>query len=267
MATTAKPMKKHRKPVPEEREPKDTKLPNPIRNPGWVVIGFDTSHSCLAGAAFAYDKTLRKFKGPVFSIVRWTSDTDYFTRIRNAAYSYEIVLDLQHQLGVSMAHDNVYIAQEEPWPFGMAGTKNNFTSGFLKQQAEISGAFLGGLVRFGYGNVVQMNSMRWRKTVADDLGITTHHSKWRNPEFVKTYNCLPKDTGKFRSKQWALTSPPFSKKFTADVPDFPDIISGSKGNTPRPEGSKARAIQPADEYDALAIAWTFFLELREHLAQ
>ena len=269
MATVAKPTKKHRRPVEkpvEEKEHRDVpRVPRVGRNPGWVVCGFDTSLSCLAGCAIAYDRTLRKFKGPVFTVERWSTEHDYFSRIRRSAYAYELVLDLEHQLGVSMGHEDVYIAQEEPWPMGMAGGKNNFTSGYLKQQAEISGAFLGGLVRFGFGNVVQMNSMRWRSVIAKDLGITTHHTKWRDAALVKKYNCLPRDSGKFRSKQWALDSPPFSEKFTADVPDLPDIIERANGKIPRPEGSKARAVQPADEYDALAITWTFYLELEEHL--
>jgi len=247
------PIAKHKK-----RKPKVTQG----RDNGWLVCGFDTSQSCLAGAAIAWDATLRRHKGPVFTIERWLDGEDYLSRIRKCGYSYELVLDLKHKLGVITDSEKIFIAQEEPWPMGMAGN-TNFNSGFLKQQAEISGAFLAGLLRFGYANVVQMNSMRWRTTVAHDLGITTHHSKWRDPALVKTYNCKPTDTGKFRAKQWALDSPPFAKKFYAEIPDLPDIIKGKHGNTPRPEGSVAKAIQPADEYDALAIMWTFFLELEE----
>ena len=262
-ATGVRPTKKHRRPVEIPKEPPD--VPKVHRNPGWMVCGFDTSHSCLAGAAIAYDRTMRKFKGPVFKTVRWETKHDYFWRIREAANSFQIVLDLQHLLGISMGQDNIYIAQEEPWPLGMAGAKSNFTSGYLKQQAEISGAFLGGLSRFGYVNIVQMNSMRWRSMVASDLGITTHFSKWRDPALVKRYNCLPKDSGKFRSKQWALDSPPFKEHFQYEIPDLPDIIKTKAGNTLRPEGSKARALQPADEYDALAVMWAFYKELQGHL--
>ena len=245
-------MKKHKHRVPNTKG----------RDPGWVICGFDTSHSCMAGAAVGYDRTLNKYKGPVFTIERWASDTDYFQRIRRGAYSYELVLELIHKLGlIGMKSENVYIAQEEPWPFGLAGATKSFTSSYLKQQAEISGAFVAGLLRFGYANVVQMNSMRWRKMIADDLGITTHHTKWKNPDFVKTYNCLPKDTGKFRAKEWALRGVP--SLFPNEIPDLPDIITSKSGNIPRPEGSKARAIQPADEYDALAVMWAFMLELQE----
>ena len=232
------------------------------RDSGWMVAGFDTSQSCLAGAAIAWDATMRVFKGPVFTIERWMGGEDYMSRIRKCGYSFELILDLKHKLGVITDSEHIFIAQEEPWPMGMAGG-SNFTSGYLKQQAEISGAFLAGMLRFGYTNVVQMNSTRWRQIVAADLGITIHHSKWRDPVLCKQYNCIPQDSGKFRSKQWALGYAPFSERFHFKVPDLPDIIKSKHGNTPRPDGSKAKAIQPADEYDALAICWTFYNELQE----
>jgi hypothetical protein len=136
----------------------------------------------------------------------------------------------------------------------------------MKQQAEISGAFLSGLVRWGYTNVSQMNSIRWRTMVAEELGITTHHSKWKSPELARKYNTTPKDSGKFRAKQWALGSEEgmtFAEDIGFDdvIPDWPDIIKTKNGNTPRPEGSTAKAIQPDDRYDALAVCWTHYLEL------
>jgi hypothetical protein len=221
---------------------------------GWMVCGFDTSMSSISGAAFAYDAIARKTKGPVFSTIRWQKDDDYFSRVKAAANGQEVIWDLQGKLKITMEMDEIFIAQEEPWPMGMPLGK---TSGFLKQQAEISGAFLGSLVRWGYPNVVQVNTTRWRMMVADELGITIHHTKWKSSELALEYNCRPADSGKFRSKQWAL------QKF--EIPDLPDIIESSKlGKILRPEGSKAKAVQPADEYDALAVAWAFFLELSEN---
>jgi hypothetical protein len=248
------------KPKPIAKAKARKKIPKPGREPGWVVCGFDTSMSSLAGAAIAYDKVLGKLKGPKFQTVRWEKDTDYFARIKDAAKSYEIVLDLQMHLGVSMGMDEIFIAQEEPWPMGITTGK---TSGFLKQQAEISGAFLGGLVRYGFKNIAQMHSIRWRTMIANDLGITTHFSKWRSAELATMYNCKPADSGKFRSKQWARGQKDFMPGFPDKVPDIPDIIERKEGRVLRPEGSVAKAIQPADEYDALAVAWTFFLELGE----
>jgi len=238
--------------------------PKPItteKDRGWMVVGFDTSMSCLAGAAIGYDRVLRKHKGPVFTIERWQKEMDYLERLRQSAYSFNLVLDLKHKLGLTTVDSpSIFIGQEEPWPLGLAGGS---TSSYLKQQAEISGAFMAGVLRFGYTNFVQMNSMRWRKLIADDLGITTHHSKWRDPELVKMFNCSPSDTGKFRTKQWALGYAPFSERFKEPVPDLPDIIERKEGKMPRPEGSVAKAVQPADEYDALAVCWTLFQELEE----
>src|SRR4029077_17411308 len=151
----------------------------------------------------------------------------YFQRLNEAAKGYEVVLDLQMNLGVSMGAENIFIAQGGPWPLGMATAGK--TSGFLKQQAEISGAFLGGLVRYGFTNIIQMHSIRWRTMIADDLGITTHFTKWRSPELATMYNCKPDDSGKFRSKQWARGQKDFMPGFPDKVPDLPDIIERKEG--------------------------------------
>ena len=225
---------------------------------GWVICGFDTSLSSIAGAAIAYDAVLDKYKGPVFKILRWSKEDEYFLKLHQAAKSHEIVLDLQAQMNVSMGSDEIFIAQEEPWPLGMAMGK---ASGALKQQAEVSGAFLGGLVRYGFQNIVQMNTTRWRMMIAEHLEITIHHTKWRDPELALKYNCRPDNSGKFRAKQWAL-SVWDNVAFPNEIPDLPDIIENKKlGKIPRPEGSTAKAVQPADEYDALAIGWTLYEEL------
>jgi len=231
-------------------------------NKGWVVCGFDVSMSCIAGAAIAYDAIMRKFKGPVFVEKRWTKEDHYFMRLKHVAQANEIMFDLTGELHMFPALEKIFIAVEEPWPFGLAGKGD---SGWLKQQAEISGAFLGGLVRYGYENVSQMNTIRWRTVVANDLGITTHYSKWKDPKLCAVYNCTPKDVGKFRTKQWAVNSGyAFQGAFAEEVPNWPDIITSQKlGNIPRPENSKARAIQPDDRYDALAICFTHYLELSE----
>src|SRR5262245_49540714 len=220
---------------PVAKAKKKRKIPSPGREPGWVVCGFDTSYSCIAGAAISYDKVLGKLKGPRFETVRWNIEDDYFKRLKDAAKGYEIVLDLQMHLGVSMEPEKIFIAQEEPWPLGIASTGK--TSGFMKQQAEISGSFLGGLVRYGFTNIVQMNSIRWRTMIADDLGITTHFSKWRDPSLALKYNCTPEDSGKFRSKQWARGQKDFMPGFPDKIPDIPDVIKRNEGRVLRPEGS------------------------------
>jgi hypothetical protein len=243
--------------------------PRELRKRGWMVAGIDTSMSSLAGAAIGWDETLKKLRGPVFTEIRWSKEDHYYDRIKTAAKSHEIVLALMHELGIGLNPDEVWIAQEEPWPAGMAG-KRGGVSAFLKQQAEISGAFLGGLVRYGYTQVTQMNSMRWRQIIAQDLGITTHHSKWRSPELVTHYNCTLQNSGKFRTKEWAIgigggdTSFITEAGFPNEIPEWEDLIESTKlGKVPRPEGSNARAVQPDDRYDALAIMWAHYVELQE----
>jgi hypothetical protein len=250
-----KPMAKHKKRTPKVTEKKR----------GWMIVGADTSMSSIALAAISYDAVMKKLKGPVFVIKRWSKEDDYFSRLKDASKASDLVLDLQHEMGLSLATNEIFICQEEPWPTGMVGFGKS--SGFLKQQAEVSGAFLGGLVAWGFQNIVQINSTKWRQMVAADLGITIHHSKWRSPELALRFNCKPADSGKFRSKEWALG--PWMGSFFEnggfpnEIPDLPDIIESSKhGKIPRPEESKAKAVQPADEYDALAIAWTMYGELR-----
>ena len=204
--------------------------------------------SSLAGAAVGYDKTLGQLKGPVFVMKRWSKDDHYFDRLRDCARSSELVHELVGQLGITPETDEIFIAQEEPIPYSMIG---KMQSGYMKQQIEISGAFLGGLLRFGYNQLAQISHNDWRGVVARDLGITTHYSKWKDPALVKIYNCKPADTGKFRAKQWAMLKGAGSGE--PEIPDWPDIISSKDGKIPRPEGSKAKAIQPDDRYDALAI--------------
>jgi len=225
---------------------------------GWMVAGFDVSLSVVAGAAVAWDEVLKKFKGPAFIEKRWTKEDHYFERLKVAGMAHEFILDLQAALSISISSKNVFIAEEEPWPFGLI---KGGDSGWLKQQAEMSGAFLGGLVRYGFQNVSQMNTIRWRQMVANDLGITTHVSKWKDPKLCMVYNCAPANVGKFRTKQWALAYSENGNYWIEPVPNWADIIKGNSGNIPRPKNSRAKAHQPDDRYDALAICWTHYLEL------
>jgi hypothetical protein len=241
--------------------------PRELRKRGWMVVGFDTSMSSIAGAAIGYDRTLDKYVGPKFSYLRWEKEDHYFARLSEAAKSHEIVLGLQADLGLLLNLDEIFIAQEEPWPMGMS---RGGLSAFMKQQAEVSGAFLGGLLRYGYKEIWQINSIRWRKLIADDLEITTHHSKWKSPELAKQYNCKPGDSGKFRSKEWAFhtlgISPWLAQAgFPEEIPDWPDIIESKDGKKPRPEGSIAKAVQPDDRYDSLAIMEWLRQEISETL--
>lgn len=253
----SKPRAKHKKYPPKPRE---------LRSRGWAVTGFDISMSSIAGAAIGYDATLQKFRGPSFVYVRWEKDDEYFDRLSEASHAELWVGGLIEELGMILDLKEIFVGTEEPFPVGMVARGG--ISSFLKQQAEISGAFLGGAARWGYTNLAQMNSIQWRKQVADDLGITTHHSKWKDPSLCEQFNCSPKDTGKFRAKQWALAwnngllGWDWASEMN-EIPDWPDIIKTKNGNTPRPEGSVAKAFQPDDRYDALAVCYSYLCELHE----
>jgi hypothetical protein len=255
---------KTKKKIPVKNRPKPIarkKVEKATRRQTWVAAGFDVSMSSMAGAAVGYDKTLKKLLGPVFTIKRWEKNYHYFDRIKDAAKSYELVLDLITQLKMAPESDEIFIAQEEPWPPGIF---RGGQSAQLKQQAEISGAFLGGLLRYGYPQLWQIAANDWRQIVARDLEITIHHSKWRDPELAAEYNCKPADSGKFRSKQWATNGLGYDR--AEDVPWWPDIITSSKlGKIPRPDGSRAKAVQADDRYDALAIMQWMVEELERGL--
>lgn len=256
---TSKPVKKKRpkipaKPVPVAKGKANRKKGREIK-PTWVACGFDVSMSSIAGAAFAYDKVLDKFIGPSLAVVRWQKDDHYFTRMKAAAMGSDIVHELLNGLKVIPESDEIYIAIEEPFPFGMVGRAQ---SAYLKQQAQISGALMGGFLRWGYWNIFEISNVWWRQVVAADLGITVHHSKWKDPKLVKRFNCKPDDTGKFRAKQWVEDCHPEWK-----IPDMPDIIESSQGKIPRPEDSKAKAVQCDDRYEGIAMAKWMANEIQE----
>jgi hypothetical protein len=229
--------------------------------PTTMISGWDVSMNSIAGAAVAWNSTLREWKGPEFIVVRWDKDDHYFDRISEANQVRDLMWELQAQLKVSPELENNFIAQEEPWPMGLVGRVSKQMSQTLKQQAEISGAFLAGLVKHGFQNVFQINNVQWRQIVAKDLGITIHHTKW-NPKdaaLAAEFQCRPDKIGKFRAKQWALGqmgNPHMWDEggtFPNEIPEWPDLIERKSGLIPRPEDSKARAVQPDDRYDALAV--------------
>jgi|SRR5215471_14109686 len=255
------------RPLPVKKRAK--LAPVPERPPhGWVVMGFDISVSSIAGAAVGYDRALNKYKGPAFVSRRWSKGDHYFDRLEMASKAHELVLDLITELGMVVANDEVWIAQEEPFPpHGNFVRQGN--SGFLKQQAEISGAFLGGLLRYGYKQIFQISNQSWRKLVADDLTslgmeeVTTHVSKWRSQKLVELFNCRPQDSGKFRAEQWAFDV--FAVAYGVKIPEWPPIIERKDGKVPRPEGSVAKAVQSDDRYEALAMMEWLRVEISDDL--
>lgn len=202
---------------------KSTRLAGQAR-PSWACLGFDTSLSALAGVAFGYDGPLDKYKGPTVFTERWNEGQHYFDKMKFLARGENAVLDLLAGLNMNIATDDIHIGIEEPFPLGMA---KRMESSYIKQQAQVHGAFLGALLRYGFVNVYEVNNQRW-KTAAIDDGAP---------------QALRKD--KWEVKLWAMSA--------YGLPDLPDLINRKGGKVPRPEGSVAKAIQPEDVYDACGV--------------
>jgi hypothetical protein len=209
---------------------------------GWVCCGFDLSLSGVAGCAVSLDKITGEVKGPEFIMYRWSKGTHYFDRITDCSKAHIWVEDLQTKLGVIIEMEDVFIAVEEPWPIGMAKKMETVS---LKQLAEISGAFLAGLLRYGYTNLFQIHNTWWRDVVAKELEISNHHTAFNYEANPFQFAPSGKGSGKWRAKEYGLK---------LGLPDWPDLINSNKhGKIPRPDDSKAKAVQPDDRYDAFPI--------------
>lgn len=227
-----------------------------VREKSRLWIGADLSLHSLALAGLAWDEVLKKYRGPAFVTINWNSSDHYFSRLDRLSKA-DYIYDLSAQLNLIIDSQQIFIAQEEPWPFGMAN-RGKGQSQTLKQQAEMSGAFLAGCLRLGFHNIYQIHNTWWRKLVADDLGITIHHTKWG-----KGFE------GKVRCKQWALRDEPDSFRaglFPENIPVWPDMIMRNGSRIPMPEDSKAKPVQPDDRYQALPMAlWMKNEEQGDHV--
>lgn len=203
----------------------------------WAAVGIDTSMSSLAVAAIGFDGMSGQVKGPATKVLRWTSENEYLDRLAMAAKSHELVLDVLHLLWV-IDSSKVYVAVEEPFPLGMV---KKMQSGWIKQQAQVSGAVLGSLMRYGYRNLFEVNNSTWKKSINDDVGLA-----------LKT---------KWDVKDWAIAY--------YDMPDLPDLVKAKTGGKiPRPEsgfGANAKAEQPDDIYDAVGIMHYMRTEMGENV--
>lgn len=233
-----------KKPVPGKAAKKKKKSPGYSRVQ-WVCIGGDVGMSAISLGGIA--KLSKSDGGGIRAGAvtrRWTKDEDYFNRMKQAASAHEIVQDLFSEMKLLVNLDQVFFAVEEAVPLGalQGGTRGRpqgSTGAYMKQQIQISGAFLGGLFRWGWKNVYEIQANQWRQVVAADLGITIHHSKW-NPD---------KKIGKFRAKQWIEQ---FHPEWDGHWPDM--IRSNKLGLISQPETSKAQPVQSDDRYEALAMA-------------
>lgn len=219
----------------------------------YVAVGGDVSTYSISLAAIARTHDGKVRTGAVS--LRWEKTTDYFGRIADAANVKELVYELFTATRVMPNLGDVYFAVEEPISYGHLERKESQT---IKQQCQISGAFLGGLLKWGWTNIFEIQANSWRKVVADDLAekfnadFTIHVSKYNNPDLLplpKDWHVSPKSIGKYRSQQWLHEIHPSWDGH------WPDIISHStRGHIPRPVESHAAGMQPDDRYDAYPMA-------------
>lgn len=193
----------------------------------WAVCGVDVSMTSMSGIATAYDAILDKLRGPGVFSVRWERDIHFLDRLAQATRSGDFIHTLLADCGpFSIPPENVWIAVEEAWPVGLVHKADSM---WLRQQAQIQGCFVGGLIRAGFHRVHEANNQLWKNPIRQETGIG-RPDKWA-------------------VKEWAIQA--------YGLPDLPDLIDHSKrGLIPRPDTSKAKARQPDDIYDAAGIhAW------------
>lgn len=198
------------------------------RDRSWACVGMDTSMSSIAMVSMIYDAVLDKMIGPTFRTIRWTEE-DYFERLLQANRLEETMLVVVPSQYVTM--ERTFIAIEEPFYYGAV---KRGQSGWIKQQAEVSGAAKAGLLRWGWRNLYEINNQSWYKTIRDEGHIVRKGKE-----------------GKWDVKTWAIQA--------FGLPDLPDLVQGKHGKIPRPEsgyGAKAKPVQPEDIYDAAGLcAW------------
>lgn len=206
---------------------KKAKLTTPAskrQEASWASVGIDISITSISGAMTVYDAVVDELKGPGLHSVRWERPTHFLDRLAEATRAGNFVLDLLSETcSASIPLDRFWIGVEEAWP---AGIVKKADSGWLRQQAQVQGAFMGGLVKYGYTKVYEVNAQLWKNPIREETGIG-RPDKWD-------------------VKAWALD--------TFAVPDFPDLIKHSKrGLIAKPDTSKAKPMQPDDRYDALGV--------------
>jgi hypothetical protein len=186
-----------------------------------MALGFDLSPASLSGCARAWDAPMSKLTEPAWFRLPWEKGTPHIDKLRYLAQAQDAVHYLTNELGIIVELPYIYIGLEDLPPRMMQAKR-------YREQAELIGAFLGGLLRWGYPNVSLISTSTWRKLVADDL----------EQPF--------KDLDKWHVKNWA--------KEVYDAPNWKDLIYNQKlGLIPKPKKSKAMPQQPDDRYDSTAI--------------
>lgn len=195
----------------------------PIKKPSPIAVGFDLSLASLAGSAKMFDATLNKMCGPVWTMTRWEKDVPHDERLRQVSKAHDFIHEIMYELNGGFIPDsaNLHIGVEELPPRVMNAQR-------YREQAEIIGAFVGGLRRYGFQNVHRINIKQWQSLVAADLEIKLN------------------DLDKWKVKNWA--------REVYDAPKWKDLIrNGKLGLIPKPKSSVAMPEQPDDRYDATGI--------------
>lgn len=212
------------------------------REASWAALGADTSMTAISVVGVGYDGLLDKMVGPMWAEIRWLPEDDYFLRLGQAAKGHELVLGVLASLFVT-DNERVFLAIEEPFHYGAAQRQ---IGSWLKQQAEIAGAFKGSLVRYGYTNIYEINNSQWHATLRKE-GVPFDRAI-RGAS--KSEKAAIQYGNKFLVKKWAIQA--------FGLPEFPDLVKSKSGaKVPRPDegfGAKAKAVQPSDIYDAAACA-------------
>lgn len=206
------------------KQPKLT-IPAPKKQDlNWAVVGIDASVSSISVAALVYDALLDKIKGPGTRSLRWLHDSHFLDRLAQAVRAENLIHDAMSEAapGLAVNTASVWIGVEEAWP---AGIVRKAESRWLRQQAMMIGAVVGGLSLRKYSNLYEVNAQLWKNPIREELGVG-RPDKWD-------------------VKKWALDA--------FELPDLPDLIKTKNGVVPQPAKSKAKPYQPDDIYDACGI--------------
>lgn len=209
--------------VKPQKAKKKFKFSKVERKKSPIAIGADLSLSSLALSAKMYDATLQKMRGPSWTITRWDKSVSLDEKLRQVAKAHDFIHEIMYELnhGIIPDSDCLFIGVEELPPRAMQAKR-------YREQAEIIGSFVGGLLRYGFTNVIRVNIKSWQALVAADMDIEL------------------KELDKWVVKEWA--------KQVHDAPKWKDLIRNNKnGLIPKPKGSVAMPEQPDDRYDATGI--------------
>lgn len=193
-----------------------------------IYIGFDISLSSIAGCAKADDFVLNDILGPAWSVTRWNKEVSHWEKLKQLSNAHEFIFQLENKLkSFTRELSDFHIGVEEL-------PARVMNSARYREQAELNGAFIGGLLKYGYTKVYSVNVKSWQSMVAADLEMKAS-----------------KQAGfdKFKVAEWVEEV--YGKKWKP-------LIRTSKGLVPKPKESKAKAEQPDDRVDACGIMeWVY----------